>query len=148
MNDRDVLVRFITESNAIEGIRRPPTDNEVAATDVFLHLKQPTLPDLCALVTAYEPHAIVRSQPGMGVRVGNYVAPHGGPLVVIQLESMLLDLHGTRPFTFHKRYEDLHPFTDGNGRSGRTLWLWQMIQKGRDSQLGFLHTWYYQSLER
>lgn len=47
------------------------------------------------------------------------------------------------PFTTHLRYESIHPFSDGNGRSGRALWLWQM--KGR-APLGFLHQFYYQTL--
>ena len=37
-----------------------------------------------------------------------------------------------------------HPFTDGNGRSGRALWLWQM---NNHAPFGFLHTFYYQTLE-
>ena len=37
---------------------------------------------------------------------------------------------------------------DGNGRSGRALWLWQMVnQHNYDMRLGFLHLWYYQSLQ-
>lgn len=49
------------------------------------------------------------------------------------------------PLLFHKRYEFIHPFVDLNGRTGRAIWLHQMLQK-QDVPLGFLHTWYYQSL--
>ena len=49
-------------------------------------------------------------------------------------------------YVLHCRYESLHPFTDGNGRSGRALWLW-MMGGIEEAPLGFLHTWYYQSLE-
>ena len=50
------------------------------------------------------------------------------------------------PFAVHVAYENLHPFMNGNGRSGRALWLWHMggIEK---VPLGFLRTWYYQSLQ-
>ena len=37
---------------------------------------------------------------------------------------------------------------DGNGRSGRILWAWQMIEHNINPglSLGFLHTFYYQAL--
>ena len=49
------------------------------------------------------------------------------------------------PFENHKLYERIHPFVDLNGRTGRAIWLHQMLEK-QDVPLGFLHTWYYQSL--
>jgi Fic family protein len=52
------------------------------------------------------------------------------------------------PFAAHVRYEHLHPFTDGNGRSGRAIWAWQMLYQGRgEIPLGFLHHFYYQSIQ-
>lgn len=53
------------------------------------------------------------------------------------------DLEKMSPFEAHKRYEEIHPFVDLNGRTGRAIWLWQM---GGPGSLGFLHSWYYQSL--
>ena len=48
----------------------------------------------------------------------------------------------------HVEYETLHPFTDCNGRSGRMIWLWQMLKQDRlVAGLSFLHSWYYSSLE-
>ena len=45
-------------------------------------------------------------------------------------------------------YEMLHPFMDGNGRSGRALWAWMMLRLGQDPfALLFLHRFYYQTLE-
>ena len=55
------------------------------------------------------------------------------------------------PYDVHCEYEDLHPFMDGNGRTGRALLAWMMIRrKGWESTfaLPFLHRWYYQSLDR
>lgn len=56
------------------------------------------------------------------------------------------------PYHIHVDYENLHPFTDGNGRSGRALWLRRMKDLGENSfyqalDLGFLHTFYYQTLK-
>jgi Fic family protein len=33
----------------------------------------------------------------------------------------------------HGRFEDIHPFADGNGRTGRALALWDLYRRGFDS---------------
>jgi Fic family protein len=54
----------------------------------------------------------------------------------------------TDPWKCHVRFETLHPFLDGIGRTGRAIWVWQMQRIGRDPfALPFLHRAYYQSLE-
>ena len=59
---------------------------------------------------------------------------------------MLEEMSETDPWVFHVQYERLHPFTDGNGRSGRALWAWQMMRRREGLALGFLHRFYYQTL--
>ena len=85
----------------------------------------------------------------MDVRVGDHIAPKGGPNIAVNLKNILHDTEDRRqsPFEIHCRYENLHPFTDGNGRSGRALWAWQMLaENDAHVELGFLHAWYYASL--
>lgn len=147
------LPRFVAESNRIEGITRSPTMEEAAATTVFLDLPGLTVADVEALVTVYEPGAVLRRSPDLNVRVGNHVAPAGGPAIETELAALLnvASWPGTDPWQVHCNYEHLHPFTDGNGCSGRALWLWMMLRAGpRDAamarDLGFLHAFYYQTL--
>lgn len=145
------LARFVAESNKIEGIHRPPTDDEIQMTQQFVLCEAPNITALENLVSAFQPGAILRDQVGLDVRVGGYLPPRGGPKV----REWLAEILGTAnslaasPWHVHCTYEQLHPFTDGNGRSGRALWLWMMTKLGRDAhalQLGFLHTFYYQTL--
>src|SRR6185437_7602503 len=141
---------FVRESNKIEGILRDPLKEEIDAHHQFLYAGGP--PDVERLerfVSRVQPGTILRRTAGLNVHVGNHIAPPGGPNIEIALNSILIDVPNSHPFCTHTRYETLHPFTDGNGRSGRVLWLWMMRECGeadRASALGFLHLWYYQSL--
>jgi len=145
----DDLYNFVRESNRIEGIVRVPHQQELDATAAFVNLPALRASHVAQLVSVYQPGAQLRLRPGLNVRVGSHYPPPGGPNVGIMLEDLLarVTVGGPSPFEVHREYENLHPFTDGNGRSGRAIWLWQMLQAGsRRLDLGFLHAWYYQSL--
>jgi hypothetical protein len=142
------LRAFVRESNMIEGITRKPTDKEVEAHREFLKAG-PSVAALVALVAVLQPDAELRDRPEVpGVQVGDHVAPSSGPMIRSRLEGILEMAPEplASPYSVHVAYETLHPFTDGNGRSGRALWLWQMVQAGYRGQRAFLHQWYYQSL--
>lgn len=149
--DYDALLRFIAESNKIEGILRNPTLKEIEAHAKFIQLPSVAIADLEAFVAVCAPGHRLRNAVGMDVSVGNYVPPAGGDRIPLVLENILsaADFSSATPYWTHRDYESLHPFTDGNGRSGRALWLWMHIKRGRDYlalHRGFLHTWYYESL--
>lgn len=133
----------MNESNRIEGIRRSATEEEIVAHESFVSRIRPTIEDLQALVAILQPGAVLRDKVGLDVRVGSYYPPRGGPDIKKKLGHLLLTIGEHTPYSAHLAYESLHPFTDGNGRSGRALWLWHV---GGQARLGFLHQFYYQAL--
>ena len=83
-------------------------------------------------------------QAGQDVIIGNprtreirYAPPHGGPLIpekLANLESYLTAPEGPDPLirmaVGHYQFEAIHPFTDGNGRTGRILNILYLIEQG------------------
>lgn len=141
------LYQFVRESNKIEGINRRPSTAEIKAIRHFLFQPAITISTLVDLVNAFQPGAVLRFLHGFDVRVGSYTPPPGGPEIQKALNHLLDQINSREVTAYegHVAYENLHPFTDGSGRSGRVLWLWQMGGIER-VPLGFLHTYYYQSL--
>lgn len=142
------LHNFIRESNRIENLFHDPLDAEVEAHMQILACDGLTLADLYAFVEKCAPGNRLRDMLGLNVRVGNYYPPPGGPLIRGQLTELLRRINDETidPWKAHCEYEKLHPFTDGNGRSGRAIWLWMMERDDMPIYEGFLKTFYYQTL--
>ncbi len=145
------LELFVRESNRIEGIERIEDGaqfaREVVAHQEFVNCDFPTVGRLSSFVAAVTGLAThpgqLRNRVGVNVQVGDHMPPAGGSEIEERLKTLLRNLDRLTPFQAHVEYELLHPFTDGNGRSGRVLWLWM---QGGKAPLGFLHQFYYQTL--
>ncbi len=86
----------------------------------------------------------------MAVRVGDYLPPT--PDEVSGLMFELLDWWNRRAgelspvlssAILHYRFEAIHPFADGNGRTGRALALWELYRRGFDTHHIFSIDEYY-----
>ena len=151
--DNKYLKNFITESNKIEGVEGF-SDKELQAYKDFLSLSKINVADLENLASIITPRALLRNKRGMNVRIANHFPPAGGSFVKTMLSEILDDLNELpikyvkmRMHDYHCKYESLHPFMDGNGRTGRAIWLWCYLKAyGELPRIGFLHKWYYDSL--
>jgi len=86
----------------------------------------------------------------IAVRVGSYVPPP--PDAVSGLMFELLEWWNTAAkdlspvltaAILHYRFEAIHPFADGNGRTGRALALWELYRRGFDTHHIFAVDEYY-----
>lgn len=75
-----------------------------------------------------------------GVRVGRYIPPPAEEVPVLMAEFLewwnvkSAELSPVLSSAIvHYRFEAIHPFGDGNGRTGRALALWELYRRGFDS---------------
>ncbi len=86
----------------------------------------------------------------INVQVGKHFPPAHQDVSALMFE--LLDWWNTDAFKLspilssailHYRFEDIHPFADGNGRTGRALALWDFYRRGFDAHYLFSVDEYY-----
>jgi Fic family protein len=74
------------------------------------------------------------------VRVGRYVPPHPDDVSGLMFELLTWWNKKSSSLSpvvssaiLHYRFEAIHPFADGNGRTGRALALWELYRRGFDT---------------
>lgn len=154
---REEMRRFAAESDRIEGIDEEDERHERHIAELGILLERPklTVVDVRRFVAGAQPNAKIRDRKGRNVSIMRngevlHRPPEGGIQIVGKLEELLEQISRgeLEPGEAHAAYESLHPFTDGNGRSGRAVWAWHMEKVGQNPfGLGFLHLFYYQALE-
>ena len=80
----------------------------------------------------------------IAVRVGGYVPPPPGDVSGLMFELLTWWNQESAKLSpvlssaiLHYRFEAIHPFADGNGRSGRALALWELYRRGFDTYIFF-----------
>lgn len=154
---------FMRESNWIEGERNKnakPLIGDLHAMDIeamqtmYEYAKFHTQPDSASLCMIHG--MLSRDRTDMQYK-GEWrkceVSINGRPgcpayLVAVHMEKFFDDWHKMNPWQMHAEYERIHPFEDLNGRTGRILWAWRMIELGQNPfKMPFLQYYYYQTLD-
>lgn len=150
---------FMRESNAIEGEMESPQIGRVNPGDIkALHylfsakcspnkIEPKTIKQLHKILGAYLKKDWVGKWRDRQVYIGKHTPP--SPEEVPKLMREYCKNFGDmNAWEAHNRYEEIHPFTDLNGRTGRLLWLLKAVDEGYRFTIPFLRMYYYQTLEQ
>jgi len=133
--------QFIKESNLIENISDPrEIDQSLKAWDVLIRESKLTHELICMVqgIITYNQQDLRPEERGQyrNIESKNFVTVNDravptGFMVEFLMDNWLLDYEDLDPREAHIRFEHIHPFVDGNGRTGRMLMNWQYIQMGK-----------------
>jgi hypothetical protein len=137
------IKRLIHESNLIEGYDRPDFDKQsllawrwlMDSGIPFDMLQHNDIKKLQKMITLLQDdlrpdqRGYYRNMSEINVTIGGRLAPHYS-VVDGLMGNWLLDYPTLTPKEAHIRFEHIHPFVDGNGRTGRMLMWWHELWNG------------------
>lgn len=136
------VVSYIKASNEIEGIYSEKEDAQSLAAWAYLEQLGDTftLGDICRvqkLITINQEDlkpnekGYFRGMAGnnVNVSVGGETAPDYS-YVPDLMKNWIMDLPEMSPLVSHIRFESIHPFRDGNGRTGRMIYWYICKRRG------------------
>ena len=138
-NDFDIK-KYIKASNEIEGIYSEKEDLQSLAAWAYLDglevLSHNDIMKVQKMITINQPlqpnqRGYYRGLAGnvTNVTIGGRYAPEYS-LVPELMNNWLLDVPRMTPLTSHIRFEVIHPFADGNGRTGRMIYWYICKRRG------------------
>lgn len=138
------MLKYITNSNLIEDIDDPEADAQsIEAWAYLIQQKSLSHEVICKvqeMITHYQAGLLptecghYRDVNKVNVYVGNHLAPTWG-LIKHMMDNWLLEYKNMTPKDAHVRFEYIHPFLDGNGRTGRMLMWWHERMIGKEPTL-------------
>lgn len=140
------VAEYVHQSNLIEGIDDEDFDYHGLLAWDYLK-KQDNLSHIVVgavqktIVTlqdnlSYRQRGLYRDASRTNVTIGGKLAPDYH-MVKHLMENWLLDYGGMadNPLEAHVRFEKIHPFADGNGRTGRMLLWWHELKLNKTPTL-------------
>lgn len=140
------LQNFIEESNRIEG--ENTKQYQLNACSAFLSV--PITAESVKLLhkeLSQGRHIKQGEWRDCQVYVGSF-KPMAPEHLELAMMGFFSNLHLWDSWEAHNRFEKIHPFEDLNGRVGRMIWLHKALEEGYNGSIGFLHKYYYQTLQR
>lgn len=135
------MKKHIRESNLIEGFDNPEFDKKALEVWNFLNAQQKlthtTVMTVQNGLTQLQPElkptqrGLYRTLP---VWVGHWLAPQPTEVGKLMSEWLATFMQMT-PKRAHIAFEKIHPFIDGNGRTGRMLMWWHELKIGKKPTL-------------
>jgi hypothetical protein len=119
---------FVRANNALAGITRPPTRQEIAAHRGLFAADALRVENL-EMFVHHVAGARIRAagEDDIGICDDGHVFkldPRADLATIVAAARIL----AAPPERLHRLYTLLHPFTAGNGRCGRALFMWQVIR--------------------
>jgi Fic family protein len=146
--DRLEVENYLLAISEVESLSKKNTLDLADLLQIHQITMQKLLPDSKAGMFRTAPVYIVNSAPGLPDQIV-YTPPE--PKQVKSLVTKLLQWHNNNPHIhpviraaiLHFEFESIHPFVDGNGRTGRLLTLLSLYQSGWDFRRGLVLEEYY-----
>lgn len=141
--DQVDMTEHIRHSNLIEGVNDPFEDRLSALAWKYLaaqeRISRPRILEVHRLITIWQLRidqagewrrvdVVIRGPQGL---VRRCPSPDMAFRMIWQWVEEMRDWHKLDPRQMHVKFEEAHPFVDGNGRTGRMLMWWHQMKLGQ-----------------